>query len=48
MGEKGERFAGTIIKDTWTITGGREVGRAGGRGKGRKPYLNYNLKNYKN
>ena len=34
-GEKGEQFVGTIIKDTWTITGhggdvnGREVGRAG-------------------
>ena len=48
-GEKGEGFVGTIIKDTWTITGGgggnrREVGRAGGwagvGGKGRKLYLN--------
>ena len=34
-GEKGEGFVGTIIKDTWTITGWgggnrREVGRAGG------------------
>ena len=33
-GGKGEGFVGTIIKDTWTITGwggenGREVGRAG-------------------
>ena len=35
-GEKGEGFVGTIIKDTWTMTGwqggggnGREVGRAG-------------------
>ena len=32
-GEKGEGFAGTIVKDTWTITGGgenrRKVGRAG-------------------
>ena len=33
-GEKGEGFVGTIIKDTWTIMGGRdggirkEVGRA--------------------
>ena len=36
---KGEGFAGTIIKDTWTITRGgwkqgREVGRAGVLGKG--------------
>ena len=34
MREKGDGFAGTIIKDTWTITRwgvetGREVGRAG-------------------
>ena len=39
LGEKGEGLAGTIIKDTWTITGGRsgngrEVGRAGGLGWG--------------
>ena len=52
MGENGEGFAGTIIKDTCTITrwgwkregGGRAavVGRAGG--KGRKLYLNNNKK----
>ena len=43
MGEKGGGFAGTIIKDTRTITNvgwkqGKEVGRAGvvGRGGGRK------------
>ena len=51
LGEKGEGLAGTIIKDTWTITGGRggngrEVGRAGGWAgvgeKGRKLYLNNN------
>ena len=34
MGEKGEGFTGTIIKDIWTITRGvwkqgRELGRAG-------------------
>ena len=49
----GEGFTGTIIKDTWTITRegwkrGREVGRAGWwggvGGKGRKLYLNNNLK----
>ena len=43
--EKGEGFVGTIIKDTWTITGGRvEMGGrwgglggwAGVGGKGRK------------
>ena len=41
--EKGEGFAGTIIKDTWTITRGewkqgREVGMAGvgGRGGGKR------------
>ena len=52
MGEKGEGFTGTTIKDTWTITRGgrwkqgREVGKAGvwGRvgGKGRKLYLKHN------
>ena len=26
-GEKGEGFVGTIIKDTWTITGGMVRGR---------------------
>ena len=50
-GEKGERFVGTIIKDTWTIMGvgggnGRELGRAwswgGVGGKGRELYLNNN------
>ena len=30
MREKGEGFAGTIIKDTWTIT--RGDGNRGGRG----------------
>ena len=41
MGEKGEGFTGTIIKDTWTIRrGGRKqgrevVGRAGVEGTGR-------------
>ena len=39
IGEKGEGFAGTIIKDTWTITRGmrkqrREVGMAGVDGSG--------------
>ena len=52
-GEKGERFTGTIIKNTWTITRGgwkqgRKVERAGvvkrGWGKGRKLYLNSNKK----
>ena len=39
MGEKGEGFTGTIIKDTWTITRGggwkqgKEVGRAGVGGR---------------
>ena len=42
MGEKGEGFAGTIIKDTWTIIRewkqGREMERAGvvGRGGGKR------------
>ena len=43
MGEKGEGFTGTIIKDTWTITRrgwkqGRELGGAGvvGRGRGKR------------
>ena len=44
-GEKGEGFAGTIIKDTWTITqggggglemGGRWGGLGGGDGWGKK------------
>ena len=57
MGEKGEGFTGTIIKDIWTITkgGGRNGGgRWGGLewrvrvgGKGRKLYLNNNKKNFK-
>ena len=53
MGEKGEGFMGTIIKDTWTTTKqgwkwGREEGRDGmvgrGGGKGRQLYLNNNEK----
>ena len=43
MGEKGEGFTGTSIKDTWTITRrgwkqGKEVGRAGvvGRAGGKR------------
>ena len=35
MGEKGEGFTGTIIKDIWTITrlrGGNREGRWGGLG----------------
>ena len=43
MGEKGEGFTGTIIKDKWTTTRGewewgREAGRAGvvGRGRGKR------------
>ena len=49
--EKGEKFAGTIIKDTWTITsaGGNRGGKweglgwwGGVCGKGRKLYLNNN------
>ena len=51
MGEKGEGFTGTIIKDIWTITMGVETGEGGGEGwgggeglggKGRKLYLNNN------
>ena len=35
MGEKGEAFAGTIVKDTWTKSRGRmEVGEGGGCGWG--------------
>ena len=53
MGEKGEGFTGTTIKDTWTITrgDGNRGGRWGGLGcgegvggKGRKLYLNNNKK----
>ena len=53
MGEKGEGFTGTTIKDTWTVTrgGGNRGSRWGGlwwcggvRGKGRKLYLNNNKK----
>ena len=46
MGEKGEGFTGTTIKDTWTKTRqdgtwGGIWGRLGrGGGKGRKLYLN--------
>ena len=49
----GEGFAGTIIKDTWTITRGgwkqgKEVGRAGvvgnGGEKGQKTVLEQQLK----
>ena len=32
MREKGEGFAGTIIKDTWTITGRVETGEGGEEG----------------
>ena len=51
---KGEGFAATTIKDTWTITrrggnrGGRWRGHSGvgkGGGKDRKLYLNNNKKN---
>ena len=39
--EKGEGFAGIIIKDTWTITRWGGLGWWGGvGGKGRKLYLN--------
>ena len=31
MGEKGEGFTGTIIKNTWTITRGVETREGGGR-----------------
>ena len=35
MGEKGEGFTGTIIKDIWTIMGGAvEMGERGGEGWG--------------
>ena len=47
MGEKGEGFTGTIIKDTWTITRGvLETGEGGGEGLGEKAenYLNNNKK----
>ena len=55
-GGKGEGFAGTIIKDTWTKTrrGGNRGGKWGGLGwwggaggKGRKLYLNNNKKKFK-
>ena len=50
MGEKGEGFIGTMIKDIWRITRGgwkwgKKVGRVGvggEEGKGRKLYLNTN------
>ena len=49
---KGEGFAGTIIKDTWTITRGgwkqgREVGRAGVRGERQKTVLEHKKKRKK-
>ena len=54
MGEKGEGFTGTIIKDTWTKPRGRGVTRGGRwgrlgwgrvvRGKGRQLYLNNKIK----
>ena len=53
MGEEGEGFTGTTIKDTWTITRvGVETGEGGGDGwdggmgggKSRKLYLNKNKK----
>ena len=34
LGEKGEGFAGTITKDTWTITGGGGDRRGGWGGLG--------------
>ena len=55
VGEKDEGFAGTIIKDIWTITrrGGNRGGRWGGLGwwggvggKGRKLYLNNNKETF--
>ena len=56
MGEKGERFTGTTVKDTWTITmgSGNSKGRwgrlgwwGGVGGKGRILYLNSNkIKNF--
>ena len=54
LGEKGEGFAGTIIKDAWTKTSGggnrggwwEGLGSWGGvGGKGRKLYLINNSKN---
>ena len=56
MGDKGEGFTRTIIKDTWTITrsGGNRGRRWGGLGwcggvgrKGRKLYLHNNKKSVK-
>ena len=41
IGEKGERFVGTIRKDTWTITKGMELGEGGG-GKKESPNLERN------
>ena len=35
MGEKGEGFTGTIIKDIWTIMGrGADMGKGGTKGRG--------------
>ena len=36
IGEKGEGFAGTIMKDTWTIIRGVGNGREVGRGEGKR------------
>ena len=37
MEEKGEGLIGTMIKDTWTITGGGvETGEEGGEGWGKR------------
>ena len=56
MGKKGKGFAGTIIKDTWTITREgwkqrKEVERAGvvgrGGGKRQKTVLEQQFKNIK-
>ena len=42
MGEKGEGFTGTIIKDTWTIAGvdGNRGGRVGVGGGGKAENCN--------
>ena len=36
VGEKGEGFTGTIIKDTWTITTAGRNGKEVGRGEGER------------
>ena len=44
--EKGEGFAGTIIKDTWTIIReGVETGHGGGEGQGGGEGLGENAEN---